>query len=596
MRSWVQIPPPQPSASRPKRAGFAILVIVNLFLEVALLLSLTTVVSLVLHKLKQPLILAYLFSGILAGPQVFGLIHSEETLSFLSKLGITALLFIVGLSLSPKVVREVGGVSFLAGSGQVILTAAFGFVIAFLFGYSWINALYISLALTFSSTIVALKFLQDRRELGTIYGKISIGILLVQDVTATCALVVVTALSAGASDWQSFAIVFLKAILLGLGVTAVSKLILPSLTKVFASSQEFLLLFSIAWGTGVAALFQYTGFSIEIGALAAGVALSTSAYHFEISSKMKVLRDFLVAIFFIVLGSELHFGSIEALILPAIILSLFVLIGKPIILMSLMGTIGYGRNVSFRTGLTMAQISEFSLVLMALAYSLGHVGDEVVLLVTIIAMATFAFSSYMLAASDWLTDKLWNRLAFFERRKPILDKKKLERVDALLFGCHRLGHDFLPLLKASYKKYLVVDFDPATIEELKRRKIPAVYGDADDNEFLDEIDLSKVKLLISTLPDVETNLFLLNKVRKHQEEMITIMMAHSAEEAILLYNNSADYVILPHFLGGSYATLLLDKYGLDPAQFAEEREKHLKHLKARIGMMDGRLPARITGA
>jgi Trk K+ transport system NAD-binding subunit len=229
----------------------------------------------------------------------------------------------------------------------------------------------------------------------------------------------------------------------------------------------------------------------------------------------------------------------------------------------------------------MAQISEFSLVLMALAYSLGHVSDEVVLLVTIIAMATFAFSSYMLAASDWLTDKLWDRLAVFERRKPILDKKKLERVDALLFGCHRLGHDFLPLLKASYKKYLVVDFDPAIIEELKRRKIPAVYGDADDNEFLDEIDLSKIKLLISTLPDVETNLFLLNKVRRHHEKMITIMMAHSAEEAILLYNNTADYVILPHFLGGSYATLLLDKYGLDTAQFAEEREKHLKHLKAR---------------
>ena len=596
MRSWVQIPPPQPSTSRPERAGFAILAIVTLFLEIAILLSLTTAVALVMHKFKQPLILAYLVSGIIAGPQILGLIHSEETLSFLSKLGITSLLFIVGLSLSPTVIREVGKVSAGAGVGQIAFTSAFGFLIAVLFGYNWTSALYIAIALTFSSTIIALKFLQDRRELGSIYGKISIGILLVQDVAATVVLVVITALSAGANNWEAFAVVFLKAVLLGLGLAIVSKVILPSLTKIFATSQEFLLLFSVAWGTGVAALFQYCGFSIEIGALAAGVALSTSAYHFEISSKMKVLRDFLVAIFFIVLGSELHFVGAQQLILPAVVFSCFVLIGNPLILTMIMGFMGYGRNVSFRTGLTMAQISEFSLVLMALAYQLGHIDEQVVLLITMVAMITFAVSGYMQASSDWLTEKLWNHLAVFERKHPKKDLKKLERVDAVLFGCHRLGNDFLPLLKSSYKKYLVVDFDPSIIEELHRRKIPAMYGDADDNEFLDELDLQRIKLVISTLPDVETNLFLLNKVRRQSEKAIVILMAHSAEEALLLYKNSADYVVLPHFLGGSYATLLLDKYGLDMEQFAQEREKHLKHLKARVGMSDGSLPSKRTGA
>ena len=554
------------------------------------------VIALVMHRLKQPLILAYLVSGIVAGPQVLGLIHSEETLSFLSKLGITSLLFIVGLSLSPKVVREVGSVSITAGLGQVIFTATFGFLLALLFGYGWVAALYIAIALTFSSTIIAMKFLQDKRELGTVYGKISIGILLVQDVAATIVLVLITAFSAGAADINTFAIVLLKAVLLGLLVTAVSKLILPSLTKIFATSQEFLLLFSVAWGTGVAALFQYAGFSIEIGALAAGVALSTSAYHYEISSKMKILRDFLVAIFFIVLGSELKFSGAGELILPAAVFSLFVLIGNPIILAAIMGFLGYGRNVSFRTGIAMAQISEFSLVLTALAYQLGHIDERVVLLVTIVGMTTFAVSSYMLAGSDWLTEKLWNQLAIFERKKPKIEKRKVEKIDAVLFGCHRLGRDFLPLLKSSYKKYLVVDFDPSTIEDLKRSKVPAMYGDADDNEFLDELDLQHVKLVISTLPDTETNLFILSKVRRENEQAIVILMAHSAEEAMLLYKNTADYVVLPHFLGGSYATLLLDKYGLDADQFAAEREKHLKHLKTRLGESEGRLPARITGA
>ncbi|MCE9586136.1 cation:proton antiporter [Candidatus Uhrbacteria bacterium] len=519
----------------------------NLFFEIAILLSLTTAVALVMHKFKQPLILAYLVSGIIAGPQVLGLIHSEDTLAFLSKLGITSLLFIVGLSLSPTVIREVGKVSAAAGIGQIVFTSAFGFLIAFLFGYSWTSALYIAIALTFSSTIIALKFLQDRRELGSIYGKISIGILLVQDVAATVVLVVITALSAGATNWQAFAVVLLKAVLLGLGLAIVSKVILPSLTKIFATSQEFLLMFSVAWGTGVAALFQYSGFSIEIGALAAGVALSTSAYHYEISSKMKILRDFLVAIFFIVLGSELHFVGAQQLIVPTIVFSGFVLIGNPLILTIILGAMGYGRNVSFRTGLAMAQISEFSLVLVALAYQLGHIDDRVVLLITMVGMTTFALSSYLQASSDWLTEKLWNRLALFERPHP-------------------------------------------------KKELKPMYGDADDNEFLDEMDLKRVKLVISTLPDVETNLFLLNKVRRQSEMAIVILMAHSAEEALLLYKNGANYVVLPHFLGGSYATLLLDKYGLDVEQFAEERDKHLKHLKARVGMSDGRLPAKRTGA
>jgi Kef-type K+ transport system membrane component KefB len=569
---------------------------VNLFFEVAILLSITTAVSLVMYKLKQPLILAYLVSGILAGPQIFGLIHSEETLTFLSKLGITSLLFIVGLNLSPKVIREVGTVSFGAGIFQVLFTAAFGFLLAIFFGYNWLPALYIAIALTFSSTIIVLKSLQDRRELGTIYGKISIGILLVQDVVATTILVLINAFSAGADNIWAFAIVVLKAILLILLLAAVAKVILPALTRVFATSQEFLLLFSVAWGTGIAALFQYAGFSIEIGALAAGVALSSSAYHFEISSKMKILRDFLVAIFFIVLGSELHFGGASSLILPTIVFSAFVLIGNPIILMAVMGKMGYSRNVSFRTGLSMSQISEFSLVLVALALQLGHIDDQVVLLVTMVGMTTFALSSYLIANADWLVEKLWDRLAIFERKNPKKEKHRLERVDAALFGCHRLGSDFLSFLKTSYKRFIVIDFDPSIIEELKRRNIPAMYGDADDNELLEELNIPRLKLVISTLPSVETGLFLLNKIRRLNPDVIMIVMAHSAEEAILLYENGANYVILPHFLGGSYATLLLDKYGLDETRFAEERENHLKHLKARLGMSDGRLPAMRTEA
>ena len=540
--------------------------------------------------------LAYLVTGILAGPQVFGLIHSEDTLQFLSKLGITSLLFIVGSSLSPKVIREVGGVSAAAGIGQVVFTAFFGYLLALLFGYGWIAAAYIAIALTFSSTIVVLKSLQDRRELGTSFGKISIGILLVQDVVATLVLVMVTALSAGATDIVSFVVIFLKALLLGVSVAIVSRLLMIPLTKVFASSQEFLLLFSIAWGTGVAAIFQYAGFSIEIGALVAGVTLSSSPYHLEISSKMKILRDFLVAIFFIVLGSELQFGNIGPVILPAIVFALFVLIGNPIILASVMGFMGYGRNVSFRTGLAMAQISEFSLVLTALAYQVGHIDESVVLLVTIVAMITFVISSYMLMGSDWLTEKLWDRLAIFERKRVKKEHHRIEHVEAILFGCHRLGEDMLPFLQKTFKKYLVVDYDPSTIENLRQKNIRALYGDANDNEFVDDLGFDKVKLILSTLPDLDSNLFLLSKLRRYGDHSIAIMMAHSADEAYILYKAGANYVVLPHYLGGSYATLLLDRFGLDRKKFDVERKTHLEHLHARNAHKTERLPARAARA
>ncbi len=554
---------------------------VSLFFEMASILAITTAVSLILHKLKQPLILAYLISGIIAGPQLLGLIHSEDTLTLLSKLGITSLLFIVGLSLSPKVMREVGPVSLAAGLGQVAITTVVGFLIAFAFGFATVPSLYIAICLTFSSTIIALKFLQDRRELGTVHGKISIGIMLVQDVAATLTLVFVSALNAGANSWQSFAIVFLKAALLGIAMTLVARVIFPALTKTFASSQEFLLLFSIAWGTGVAAVFQYAGFSIEIGALAAGVALASSPYHFEISSKMKILRDFFVAIFFILLGSQLLFSGAQNLILPVIVFSLYVLIGNPVILMSILGFMGYSRNVSFRTGLTMSQTSEFSLVLMAMALELGQVDRSVVALVTLVAMVTFSVSGYMINSADWLYERFEKQLKFFERKKTKREKTHHEEHEAILFGCHRLGRDFLPVLKELQLSYLVVDYDPMTVQGLKHEGVPAMYGDAEDNEFLEELDFSKTKLMISTLPDFDAALFLLTKLKREHPSAVAILMSHSSEEALLLYQRGADYVILPHYLGGNYASVLLSKFGSDSNRFSKERAQHIEHLKHR---------------
>jgi len=316
-------------------------------------------VSVVVRLLKQPLIIGYILSGVLVGPLVFNLVHESTPLGVFSDMGIAFLLFIVGLHLSPKVIKEVGKVSLVTGIGQLVFTSLIGYLICILLGFNKIVSLYIAVALTFSSTIIIMKLLSDKDSLEKLYGKISIGFLLVQDLAAILILIVVSSLSNGFSGGSLIFSTIFKGILLFAILYPIGHFVLPRFTNFFAKSQEFLFIFAVSFGFGLSLLFLYAGFSLEVGALFAGIMLSMSSYSFEISSKLKPLRDFFIISFFIVLGSRMVFSDISNLILPAIILSLFILIGNPIVVMALMGLLGYSKKTGFMAGLTVAQISEF---------------------------------------------------------------------------------------------------------------------------------------------------------------------------------------------------------------------------------------------
>lgn len=551
------------------------------FIEISIILGLATAVSWLMHMLRQPLILGHILTGIIAGPIFLNLIKSEDLLELFSKIGITALLFIVGLSLSPKVTREVGKISLVAGVSQVIFTSVIGYFIAVAFGFGFFPSLFIAIALTFSSTIIIMKLLSDKKDLSRLYGKISVGILLVQDIIATVILIIVSASQLGGSVGSEIALTFTKLAGILILLLFISKAVLPALSKAFASSQEFLFLFSLAWGLGMAALFHAIGFSIEIGALIAGVTLAASPYHYEISAKMKLIRDFFIVLFFILLGAQISFYDISTLWVPALVLSLFVLIGNPLILLIIMGSMGYHRKTAFHTGLTVAQISEFSLVLILLAHEMNYVSESVVALVTFIGLVTISISSYMISGSDWLYRWLDPALKIFQKAKVQPPSKSQKQYEALLFGCHRLGQDFIPVLKKRKKPYLIVDFNPDVVQRLDELGIPSRYGDADDNEFLDEFDFKKLKLLISTVPDPDTNEFLVHKLRSVNKRAVVIAHAHSVEQALYLYGIGASYVIMPHYLGGNYASLLVGKHGTNKRYFETEKTKHIKHLKSR---------------
>lgn len=418
------------------------------FLEISVILLIAFVISSLMRYLKQPLVIGYILTGIIVGPYFLDILTSIETVKLFSELGIAALLFIVGLGLSPKILKELGKVSAITGVGQVLFTSFFGFIISILLGFSPIQAFYISVALTFSSTIIILKLLSDRGDVGKLYGKIAIGFLLVQDLIATIVLISISGITNIKNATPLVIVADLSLLLLQgfliLGLLfMISIRILPKFDNFISKSQEYLFVFSITWGIAIAALYSWLGLSIEIGALVAGVALSMTPYSHEIGSRLKPLRDFFITIFFIMLGYQMVFTNWEALLFPTIILSVFVLLGNPIIVLLLMNFLGYTRKTGFMAGLTVAQISEFSLILMKLGYDVGHVSEEVMSMVTLVGVVTIAGSTYMILYSDQLYRKLEKYLSFLDIKTSRKAKQiKEKNHEAIIFGYRRAGPEF----------------------------------------------------------------------------------------------------------------------------------------------------------
>jgi Kef-type K+ transport system membrane component KefB len=541
--------------------------------------------------LKQPLIVGYILAGIVAGPLLLKIISANDTFTTFSEVGVALLLFIVGLGLNPKLIRELGLVAALAGLGQVIITGFLGFALFhWALGMATASSIYLTLALTFSSTIIVIKLLSDKNTLETIHGRISIGILLVQDIVAILALMFISSFWGGAegasfSNYTLFLLV--KGILAIIILFVFSYYLLPYISKFIAKSQEFLLIFSIGWCLALGALFHYLGFSIEIGALIAGVTISMTPYHHEISSKVKPLRDFFLVVFFILLGSQMQFSNLQQFIVPIICIVLFVLVIKPLIIMALIGLLGYTKRNSFITGISLAQVSEFSFILIALGTKLGQVEQNLTSFIALVGLISLASSSYFIMYSEKIYQKLSPFLGFMERKGKKVDEFKIhddESYEVILFGQNRVGYDILESLRKLNKKFLVVDFNPNTIVELTKKGIDCRYGDAGDVELLNQINFKKVKMIISTIPDPDTNILLMKRARQVNPKLIIITVAHQIDDALKFYEEGAGYVLMPHFLGGNYMASLLREYEFDMKKFLHEREKQKAYLRKRKQM------------
>ncbi len=546
--------------------------------SISIIIAIAAIVTVVARIFRQPPIIAYIISGILAGPLFLNLITGATDMIQLSAhIGVSFLLFIVGLNLDLRVLKEVGWTSLLVGSAQIIITVIVGFFIAIGLGYSNIVAIYLAIAFAFSSTVVVVKILSDKKEMDTLHGRISLGILIIQDLVAALALMIVPLLNKETSV-LSIILRFGFAILIIIIIFFFSHHILNRFMNYLAKSQETLFLFGVAWALILSTIFFIQGYSLEIGALIGGISLASSKYSLDISGKIKPLRDFFIVLFFVFFGSQLVGPIKPYLIGYAVIFSLFILIIKPIIIMFVLRTYGYKKKINFLTGLNLAQISEFSLILVLLGLNLGHFTQEIISLIVLIALITISISSYSIYYSNNIFNKISNLLNMFEGKRFKQEKDKKETYDIILFGYHRIGYKILRSLKELNAKFVIIDYNPKVIFSLNKQGIDCIYGDAGNKEFLKEIPLTKAKIVISTIPDPESNIVIQEVLRENNSEAVFIATTEQPTSAIDLYKNGVDYVILPHHLGGDYAAHMIKSFHTDRKKYKEAGKKHKKEL------------------
>ena len=319
---------------------------------------------------------------------------------------------------------------------------------------------------------------------------------------------------------------------------------------------------------------------MEIGALIAGVSLSMSPYRHEMISKLKPLRDFFIFLFFISLGSGMTISDLGSNIVPIIAFSAFILIAKPLIVFLIMIKLGYTKKTSLITGMSLAQISEFSLILISLGAKLGNLPSNVLSLITMSGLVSIAGSTYLMTHAEQIYKFLSKVMPTFFSKEKLRQVKDIERDDSevIIFGYDKIGFSMLKSFRKMGKKFLIVDYNPEVIRYLQSQKINCMFGDAENTSLLDELCLSKRKMIVSTIPVYEINSSMLKMIREYNNETIVIPVSNSIEDSLRLYDEGADYVIIPRFLGGEHASKLIEKNEYNHEKFTRERNNHIERL------------------
>lgn len=540
----------------------------NIFLQFAVVLTLASILGYVLHKFKLPLVVAYLLAGVTLSFLTAFIgnfyhipdIHHLGIFEFLPEVGIAFVLFLIGMELDLREIKALGLPIIVGAVGQIVLSTISGYAIAGFLGFSQSESLLMGLGLAFSSTVVVIKLLLEKRDLASLYGKLSVGMLLIEDLVAIGVLMFISvgssAFGLGFQSSLPILTLLLKALGLFLLTFVLSKYVLEKIFERVAKNVELLFLTAVTWCFLFTTVAIIAGFSVVIGAFLAGVALASSPYHLQIQGKIKPLRDFFVTLFFVYLGSQskpMDFVSYWPII---IIFTLYALLVKPIVFLLILGVFGFRKHTIFQTALNLSQISEFSLVVMLVGVQLKLVDSSALSVMSAVAVLSIVFSSIMITYSKHLFKIAKPFVGFFEHKSKIhfLEVKNEKELEdhVILIGAHRVGGPIVKFLQKEKIPLLVMDFNPHVVEELGKEGVNVVYGDVGDTDILDNLSLNQARLIISTATDLTDNEMLLGECKRRRIRAKVVVRALDPDHAEILKKQGADYVILPEKVSGDY--------------------------------------------
>lgn len=532
----------------------------NIFLQLAVALSLSSLFGYLVLRLKLPLVVAYLLAGVAISFVSLIDPHHSQVFEILPEIGIAFVLFLIGMELDLREIKSLGFPIIVSAIGQIIISTLAGFALAGALGFQATESIYLGLGLAFSSTVVVIKMLIEKRDLASLYGKLSIGILLIEDLVAIAVLMIISvggsAFSLGFQQSLPLITLVLKAVGLFVLTFLLARFVLEKVFDSVARSVELLFLTAITWCFAFTSLAVVLGFSVVIGAFLAGVALASSPYHLQIQGKIKPLRDFFLTLFFVYLGLQTKVSDFLGA-WPAILLfTLFALVVKPLLYVLILGIFGFRKHTLFQTGLNLSQISEFSLVVLLVGVNEGLASPLALSVMAAVAVLSIIASSITIAYSKPLYKFFEPVLAFFERKNGahFLETKAEALLEdhVIIIGAHRVGNPVVEYLQEEKIPFMVMDFNPHIVQAMREKQINVIYGDLGDPEILDSLQMEKAKLILSTARDMSDNELLLEECKRRKIKAKIIVRALDIDHAKALKSLGADYVILPEQVSGDF--------------------------------------------
>mgnify|MGYP000844590964 FL=1 len=573
----------------------------NITSSVGIAILAAMVMGFLSHILKQPLLLAYIAAGVAIGPKIgLGLVASEHDIETISHIGLILLLFLIGLEIDIKKLRESGASLVATGLSQFVLCVAMGLGFFSLLGYGIgegrYDLLYLSACCAISSTAIVVKLLYGKFELDTLAGRITLGILVFQDIWA----IIVLGIQPNLANPEILAILlsFAKGGLLVAASLAVSKYILPRIFRSIAKIPELVLVSSLGWCFLVCGAAGYMGLSLEMGALIAGVAISTFPYNLDVIAKVVNIRDFFVTLFFVALGMQIPNPLAEpALLAMAGIASLFLIASRFLAIFPVLYFLKNGNRVSLLTPINLSQISEFSLVIAALGFSAGHIGADILSVVIFIFVITSIVSTYMINYSDAIQKALNQLIQMIGFKDIPLSRDETATTggkEVALLGFHRTASSLVREImdldaehaEGLRDKLVVVDFNPEVHSSLHTHGIKAIYGDISHMDTLHHAGIHDAKVVVSTIPDTilvgTDNLRMIRQIRSLCPHAKIIVTAESPSRALKMYAEGADYVVLPRVLTARHLVEII-------GEMVQNDEKRLHGLRnGQIEMLKAR--------